>query len=287
MGIATVRGEFTEFEGTLEIGEDLSSARSTAPSRPSRSTPTSRSATSTCARPTSSTPPSTRSFSFESTSIEALDEEEFRITGQLTIHGVTNEIVLHAEVQGTDIDPWGNERVGLEVTGQLSRGDYGMKFNQALGSGNMLVADKVKLALDISAVKQSAVASRRCRPARIAAGRRRRPTRQRCPSPTTDGPRSPPTRARRLARAARGSRARHAAARRPDARRTRALAVGLRGPHVPGRRARAPHAHVRDRRAGPPQPQRLHAPGRPPGRAGLRHPMRRRLRRSRPVRPAD
>jgi polyisoprenoid-binding protein YceI len=45
--------------------------------------------------------------------------------------------------------------VGLEVTGQLSRGDYGMKFNQALGSGNMLVADKVNLALDVSAVKQS------------------------------------------------------------------------------------------------------------------------------------
>ena len=95
-------------------------------------------------------------ISFESTSIEALDDEEFRITGELTIHGETNEIVLHADVQGTDVDPWGNERVGLEVSGQLSRGDYGMKFNQALGSGNMLVADKVKLALDISAVKQSA-----------------------------------------------------------------------------------------------------------------------------------
>ena len=71
------------------------------------------------------------------------------------MHGVTKEIVLRAEVQGTDIDPWGNERVGLEITGQLSRADYGMKFNQALGSGNMLVADKVKLALDISAVKQA------------------------------------------------------------------------------------------------------------------------------------
>jgi len=43
--------------------------------------------------------------------------------------------------------------VGLEVTGSLSRGDYGMKFNQALGSGNVMVSDKVKLALDISAVK--------------------------------------------------------------------------------------------------------------------------------------
>ena len=62
------------------------------------------------------------------------------------MHGVTHEITLTAEVQGTDTDPWGNERVGLEITGQLNRGDYGMKFNQALGSGNMLVSDKVKLA---------------------------------------------------------------------------------------------------------------------------------------------
>jgi polyisoprenoid-binding protein YceI len=51
--------------------------------------------------------------------------------------------------------PAGSEKVGLDITGQLSRGEFGMKFDQALGSGNMLVADKVKLALDISAVKQA------------------------------------------------------------------------------------------------------------------------------------
>ena len=45
--------------------------------------------------------------------------------------------------------------MGLEVTGQLNRGDYGMTFNQALGSGNMLVSDQVKLVLDISAVKRA------------------------------------------------------------------------------------------------------------------------------------
>ena len=83
----------------------------------------------------------------------ALDDQAFRITGNLTVRGIVNEITLHAEVQGTDIDRWGNTRVGLEVTGQLSRADYGMRFNQALGSGNMVVGDKVDLALDISAVK--------------------------------------------------------------------------------------------------------------------------------------
>jgi len=156
MGIATVRGEFTEFEGTLEIGEDLATSKAYGTVKV-QSVDTNEAQRDEHLRSgdffDAAQYPELR---FESTSIEQLDDEEFRITGQLTIHGITNEIVLHAEVQGTDTDPWGNERVGLEVTGQLSRGDYGMKFNQALGSGNMLVADKIKLALDISAVKQSA-----------------------------------------------------------------------------------------------------------------------------------
>ena len=155
MGIATVRGEFQEFEGTLEIGENLSTAnaygtakvQSVDTNEPQRDQHL-RSADFFDAQ-------QYPELSFESTRIEALDDEAFRITGKLTLHGVTNEVVLHADVQGTDVDPWGNERVGLEITGQLSRGDYGMKFNQALGSGNMLVADKVKLALDISAVKRA------------------------------------------------------------------------------------------------------------------------------------
>ena len=155
MGIATVRGEFRSSRARWRSARTCRAPRPAARSRPPRSTPTSRSATTTCARPTSSPSTSTPSSRSSPSRSRPIDDETFRITGDLTIHGVTNEIVLEAEVQGTDTDPWGNERVGLEVTGQLSRGDYGMKFNQALGSGNMLVADKVKLALDVSAVKQA------------------------------------------------------------------------------------------------------------------------------------
>jgi polyisoprenoid-binding protein YceI len=153
MGIATVRGEFREFSGTLEVGEDLASttARGTINVASVDTNEPQRDAH--LRSPDFFDAEQFPELSFESTSIEALDEETFRITGDLTLHGVTNEVVLHAEVQGTDIDPWGNERLGLEITGQISRGDYDMKFNQALGSGNMLVADKVNLALDISAVK--------------------------------------------------------------------------------------------------------------------------------------
>ncbi len=155
MGIATVRGEFTRFSGTLAVGDDLASATASGivevdsvdTNEPQRDAHL-RSADFFDAAKY----PELR---FEATRIRALDDDTFEIAGDLTLHGVTNEVELTAVVQGTDIDPWGNERVGIEITGRLSRGDYGMKFNQALGSGNMLVADKVTLALDISAVKQA------------------------------------------------------------------------------------------------------------------------------------
>ena len=152
MGIATVRGTFGEFEGTLEIGENgarawgSADAASISTGEPQRDTH--------LKSPDFFDVETFPKIEFESTSIEALDDEEFRITGNLTMHGITKEIVLHADYQGTDIDPWGGTRIGLEVTGQINRSDWEMKFNQALGSGNLMVADKVKLEIDVSAVKQ-------------------------------------------------------------------------------------------------------------------------------------
>ena len=92
-------------------------------------------------------------ITFQSTSITATDEDAYAITGDLTMHGVTKTITLTAEIGGADADMYGNTRIGLEATAELSRSDYGMKFNAALGSGNMMVSDEVKLDLDIQAVK--------------------------------------------------------------------------------------------------------------------------------------
>ncbi|HEY1273949.1 MAG TPA: YceI family protein [Thermoleophilaceae bacterium] len=153
LGIASVRGAFNEFEGTLEIGEDSARAYGTVSAASVDTNEDQRDA-------------HLRSedffhaeehpqLIFEAREIRPLDEDTFEIAGDLTMRGVTRPITLTAELQGTEEDPWGNERVGLEVTGQLNRGDYGMTFNQALGSGNVLVSDKVKLRLDISAVKQA------------------------------------------------------------------------------------------------------------------------------------
>jgi polyisoprenoid-binding protein YceI len=155
LGIATVRGKFEDFEGTLEIGEGDESAR----------------AYGTVQGVSVNTGDAGRDehlrsadffgveqnpeLRFESAEITQVDDDGFEIAGDLTMNGVTKPITLTAEVQGTETDPWGNERVALEVSGQLNRGDWGMTFNQALGSGNLLVGEKVKLQLDIAAVKQA------------------------------------------------------------------------------------------------------------------------------------
>lgn len=154
LGISTVRGQFHEFEGQFVIGDDGSAtvsgsakAASIDTSEPGRDAHL-KSADFFDAE-------SYPEITFQSTSITATDEDTYEITGDLTLHGVTKPITLIAEIGGSEEDPYGNTRVGLEATGELSRSEFGMKFNAALGSGNMVVADKVKLDLDISAIKAS------------------------------------------------------------------------------------------------------------------------------------
>jgi polyisoprenoid-binding protein YceI len=156
LGIATVRGTFGEFEGKIVLDGDLADAKVTGSAKV---------ASIDTSQPDRDAHLRSADFfdaeqfpelTFDSTSITEIDDETFEITGDLTMHGVTKPITLKAELQGSEVDPWGNDRLGFEITGQLERSEWGMKFNQALGSGNLAVSDKVKLALDISAVKQAA-----------------------------------------------------------------------------------------------------------------------------------
>ena len=155
LGIATVRGHFGSFEGSFEIGDELDSAKVYG-SVEAASVDTQEQQRDEHLR-------SADFFDverfprieFESKQIRPLGEDSFEIVGDLTMHGVTREISLSAEILGTESDPWGNERVGVEARGELNRKDYGMTFNQVLGSGNVLVSDKVKLVLEASVVKQA------------------------------------------------------------------------------------------------------------------------------------
>lgn len=154
LGIATVRGNFETFEGALVVGDDLASGLISgtidAASINTRESQRDEHLRSDDFFGVADYP----QITFAADVLRQRDEQQFDIDGELTMHGVTHPVALRAVVQGVETDPWGQERVGIEITGQLSRGEYGMKFNQVLGSGNVLVSDTVKISLDISAVKQ-------------------------------------------------------------------------------------------------------------------------------------
>jgi polyisoprenoid-binding protein YceI len=94
-------------------------------------------------------------LSFRSRKIEKAGEG-YRVTGDLTLHGVTRQVVLDAEFNGTAKDPWGNERSAFAAKTSLDRRDYGLTWNAALEAGGVLVGEKVEISLEVEAVKKAA-----------------------------------------------------------------------------------------------------------------------------------
>lgn len=91
---------------------------------------------------------------FKSTSI-TVSGDEILTTGDLTVGGVTHPVDLVWEFGGIAKDPWGNTKAGFEGTATISRKDWGLTWNAALETGGFLIADKVKLVLEIEASKQA------------------------------------------------------------------------------------------------------------------------------------
>ena len=77
------------------------------------------------------------------------------VTGDLTIRGTTKTITIPFEFQGAATDPFGNQRIGFEGQTAISRADFGLTWNAALETGGFLVADKVVLEFEVSAIKQA------------------------------------------------------------------------------------------------------------------------------------
>jgi polyisoprenoid-binding protein YceI len=93
---------------------------------------------------------------FRSTRISdvASDNSEFKLIGDLTIHGVTREISLHVASEGRGKDPWGGERAGFSAQTKIKRSEFGLTWNQVLEAGGFVVGDDVKITVDVELVKQ-------------------------------------------------------------------------------------------------------------------------------------
>jgi polyisoprenoid-binding protein YceI len=155
MMIATVRGTFNAYTGTLELDpQDLTKSKisgeievASIDTREAKRDEHLRSADFFDAA-------NHPKILFQSTKIEHVDGNEYKVTGDITIRGVTREIVLDAEYAGIHKDPWGGTRTGFTVTGSLNRKDFGLSWNAALETGGVLVGDKIKLELEVEAVQQ-------------------------------------------------------------------------------------------------------------------------------------
>jgi polyisoprenoid-binding protein YceI len=151
MGIATVRGKFGKFHGTfdatgdapvlegivevasIDTGDEQRDLHLTSPEFFD-----------------AQVHPEIR---FHSPEAEPAEGGTLRLTGEITIKGISRAIELIGSIAEGGTDPWGHERIGIELEGVIDRREFDLKWNQTLPNGNLLVANEVKLVISASAVK--------------------------------------------------------------------------------------------------------------------------------------
>jgi polyisoprenoid-binding protein YceI len=94
-------------------------------------------------------------FTFKSTSFTKVKGDLYKLTGDLTIKGITKEVELEAEYGGTERDPWGNIKVGFEVTGVIDRKDFNVTFNSLTETGGLALGENIKVLANVQLAKQA------------------------------------------------------------------------------------------------------------------------------------
>lgn len=151
--VTTVRGSFKEFEGTAHVDTAIPANSRINISIDANSIDTgnkdrdghllSGDFFETAANPR---------ITFDSTDVSR-DGDEWTVTGNLTIKGISKPVTIVFEQTGSAKDPFGNVRVGFEGATTINRGDWGLTFNAPLETGGVLISEKIKLEFDVSAIK--------------------------------------------------------------------------------------------------------------------------------------
>jgi polyisoprenoid-binding protein YceI len=158
MMFTTVRGRFKDVKGTIEVDEG----------NPDNSRVSVEIATNSIDTGSADRDAHLRSadfldvgshptITFRSKRVEGAAKQEgdrFRVTGDLMIRGTTMEVTLDCVYEGTGKDPWGGTRAGSRASGRIDRREWGLKWNQALETGGVLVANEVRIEVEVQAVKQ-------------------------------------------------------------------------------------------------------------------------------------
>jgi polyisoprenoid-binding protein YceI len=154
MMISTVRGRFNTVNGTVEFDETTPSNSSVNVEIDVTSIDTREKQRDEHLRSADFLDAATYpTITFVSKRVDPIDESHGKITGDLTIHGVTREVVLDTEYAGQAKSPWGTTSAGFSAKTEINRKDFGLEYNAALETGGVLVGDKVKIEIEMEIVK--------------------------------------------------------------------------------------------------------------------------------------
>jgi len=155
LGLAKVRGRFTQFNGEIVIADDPAQSSveveidvASVESSDQRRDEHLRS-------PDFFHVENHPTMTFRSTGVRSAGDGEWDVTGDLTIRDVTKPVVLHVEFEGAENSPFGDQRIGFSASTEVERGDWGLGWNVILESGGVLVGKKIKIELNVEAVRAS------------------------------------------------------------------------------------------------------------------------------------
>ncbi|MEO8328480.1 MAG: YceI family protein [Candidatus Nanopelagicales bacterium] len=154
--VTTVRGQFNQFEGALTLDGANPAASAAALTIQSASFSTGSDDRDNHVRSADFLDVENHpTLTFASTDVRHIGGHDFVIAGDLAIRGDTRPVELKVEFEGLSTDPFGNDRIGFSGSTVISRKDFGLTWNVALEAGGVLVSDKVKITLDVAAIKQA------------------------------------------------------------------------------------------------------------------------------------
>jgi len=150
--VAKVRGRFSEFAGTIHVGDTPEASSVEVSIAP---------ASITTGDPQRDGHLQSADFfdveqypaiGFRSTAVRPVKGERYAVDGELTVHGVSKPVTLDLEYQGSITDPFGNDKAVFSASTEIDREDWGLTWNQALESGGVLVGKKAKIEIEVEAV---------------------------------------------------------------------------------------------------------------------------------------
>ena len=152
--VTKVRGNFGEFEGTINVAENIADSTAEATIKAASISTGNEDRDGHVKNEDFFNVEEYPELSFTTTNVNVDEDGNGTVTGDLTIKGTTKSVDLDVEDVATAEDPFGNTRLGFEATTKINRKDFGIDFNAPLKTGGVLVSEEIKIELEVSAIKK-------------------------------------------------------------------------------------------------------------------------------------